>query len=247
MQARKKNKRLGFGKRVYRRMAKPRGLVSFNIAIKETDLWISAEKELIKEAQTLVLDARHQIESYIRMHPDFLTSLSPWRKDILAPVLVKEMISASEKAKVGPMAAVAGAIAEYVGKGLLRFTSEVIVENGGDVFIHLNRPVTVSIFSGSLHNMCIVIREDIMPVGVCSSSGKIGHSLSFGHSDIVTIISSSASIADAAATSIANKIKNAKDIENIECWASQIEGVLGALAFLNKNLSLWGNLELTLL
>ncbi len=247
MQARRRNKRLGFGKRFYRRMARPKGLVSFNVAIKETDLWISAEKELIKEAGGLVLEARHQIESYIRSYPAFLTALSPWKKDILAPSVVKEMISASERAKVGPMAAVAGAIAEYVGRGLLRFSKEVIVENGGDVFVCLNRQVNVSVFSNSSYDMGIVIKKDMMPVGICSSSGKIGHSLSFGRSDIVTVVSHSASIADAAATFIANRIKQTEDIKAIEDWASQIDGVIGVLAMINENISLWGDLEFALM
>lgn len=247
MEIKRKNKKLGFGKRFYRRIARPKGLISFHVAIKETDLWISAKRDLSKETKDLVLNARHQIESYIEAYPEFLTSLSPWNNDPFAPPIVREMIDSARKASVGPMAAVAGAIAEYVGKRLLRLTDEVIVENGGDIFMRLNRAVTVSVFSEPFPNIGIIIKEDVMPVGICSSSGKIGHSLSFGKSDIVSVISSSASLADATATSIANRIKEIDDLKKIDLWASQIEGIKGVLAILNGNISLWGDMEITIL
>jgi len=242
----RKNKKLGFGERFYRKISKPKGLISFHIAIKETDLWISAKSKLIKEATDIVLDARYQIESYIKAYPEFLISLSPWNEDPFAPPVVKDMIYSSREARVGPMAAVAGAIAEYVGKKLLELSDEIIVENGGDIFLSLKRPVTVSIFSGSSSNIGIIIRENMMPIGVCSSSGKIGHSLSFGKSDIVSVISSSTSLADAAATSIANRIKKEEDLKKIDLWASQIKGIRGILAMLNGNFSIWGDVEITI-
>ncbi len=247
MQTKKKNKKIGFGERFYRKIAKPKGLISFEVSVKETDLWISAEKELIKEAETLVLDARHQIESYIELHPDFLTSLCPWQYDALAPPVVKDMINGSKKANVGPMASVAGAIAEYVGKGLLKYTTQVIVENGGDIFVKLERELNVSVFSTSHYDIGIIIKKDMMPIGICSSSGKIGHSLSFGCSDIVCVTSSSTSIADAAATYIANRIKKDEDIKKIEKWASYIKSIKGVLAIVNDNISVWGEIELTLI
>jgi len=240
---RKKN-RIGFGERFYRRIAKPKGLVQFSVTIKETDLWISARRNLKKEAEHLILDARNQIESYIKLYPEFLYTLLPWSEDPLAPPVVLQMIQAAKKANVGPMASVAGAIADYVGRGLLRLSSDVIVENGGDVFLNLKRDVHVGLFSGNKYEIGVLIKKDMMPAGICSSSGKIGHSLSFGNADIVTIISHSAAISDASATSIANRIKEKKDIREIGRWASQMDGIIGAIAIFNGDISIWGDIEI---
>ena len=101
---------------------------------------MSAQSEkLEKETRDLVFESRHQIESYIQMHPDFLTALEPYPEDPYAPPLVREMIECTREVGVGPMASVAGAIAEYVGKHLLKKTNQVIVENGGDLF-HKGQP-----------------------------------------------------------------------------------------------------------
>ncbi len=238
MQRKEKN-RIGLGKRFYRKIAKPKGLVQFSVTFKETDLWISAKKDLKEEAEHLTLDARNQIESYIKLYSEFLYTLLPWNEDPFAPPIVLEMIQAAKKANVGPMASVAGAIADYVGRGLLRLSTEVIVENGGDIFLNLKRDVHVGLFSGNEYEIGVLIKKDMMPVGVCSSSGKIGHSLSFGNADIVTVISHSAAISDAFATSIANRIKEKKDIREIGRWASQIDGIIGAIAIFNGDISIW--------
>ncbi|RLB10132.1 MAG: UPF0280 family protein [Deltaproteobacteria bacterium] len=240
----KKKNKWGFGKKFYRKITRPEGLVSFSVQVKQTDLWISAKKELKREAELFVLSARNQIEGYIERYPEFSKTLLPWPEDLTAPPVVKDMIRAGRNAGIGPMSAVAGAIAEYVGKKLLRFSDEVIVENGGDVFLCLNRSVTVGILFGRECQIGVKIKEDMMPAGVCSSSAKIGHSLSFGRADLVTVFSHSASVADSAATAIANRIKKAADIKELNRWADQIKGIFGIVAIFNKNISLWGDLEI---
>ena len=170
-------------------------LVSFQVRVKETDLWVSTGERLEKETRDLVLHARHQIESYISSHPDFLTTLKPYPDDPLAPPVVKEMISATRPSGVGPMASVAGAIAEFVGQGLLKSTGQVIVENGGDIFLMAKRPVTVSIFAGASplsEKLGLLIPTGQMPLGVCTSSGTVGHSLSLGAADAACVLSASA-------------------------------------------------------
>ncbi len=242
----KRKDRIGFGKKFYRKIAKPKDLVSFEISLKETDLWISAKRDLKNKATELVLSARNQIESYIRNYPEFMNSLVPWKEDPYAPPLVKEMITASKKVGIGPMAAVAGAIAEYVGKGLLEIIDEVIVENGGDVFLKLKRKATVSIFSGKSYNLKITLKEDQMPAGICSSSSKIGHSLSFGNADIVTVISDSATFSDALATAIGNMIKRKEDLEKIKMWTERFEEIKGIIALIDGNAFFWGKIEVSL-
>ena len=236
-----------YTERSYRNRTSLRGMVSFNVAVKETDLWIKADRKLEKESMDLVLDCRHKIESYIKFHPEFFTTLTPYPKDIYATMIVRTMIEEAGKSGVGPMASVAGAIAEYVGNGLLNISEQVIVENGGDIYIKANRPVTVSIFAGKSplsEKIGLVIPSDNMPVGVCSSSGKVGHSLSMGRADAVCIVSLSTALADGAATSIGNRINSKKDLENVADWAGEIGEILGGVAIIDDGMATWGDIEL---
>ena len=145
------------------------------------------------------------------------------------------------------MATVAGAIAQFVAKGLLQITDQVIVENGGDIFLSVNRQATVSIFAGKSplsEKIGLVIPIRQMPLGICSSSGTVGHSLSMGVTDVVCIISSSAVLADGAATALGNKIKSKKDLKRVGAWADQINGISGGLAIVEDRMATWGDIEL---
>ena len=202
--------------RTYRDSLKTDGLVSFTVVIKETDLFITASHAAEHDAQTAVLNARYNIEQYIQNHPEFLSSLIPLPADECAPDIIQDMLSASAAAGVGPMAAVAGAVAEHTGREILKQCDEVIVENGGDIFLQVNREITISVFAGSSplsNRIGIKISTRNSPLGVCTSSGTVGPSLSFGTADAVTIISPSASRADAAATAVGNLVKSSADIE----------------------------------
>ena len=234
--------------RVYRKRVKTRDLVSFHVAVKETDLWVSADRELEKETRDLILDCRYQLESYIQSNPEFKTTLQPYPEDPYAPLLVREMIKETRNiGVVGPMASVAGAIAQSVANGLLEFTDQVIVENGGDIFLKVNREVTVSIFAGDSplsQKIGILVPTRQMPLGVCSSSGTVGHSLSMGASDAVCILSSSAVLADGAATAIGNMIKSKKDLAIAAEWAKRTEGIIGGVAIMGDRMATWGDIEL---
>jgi len=225
-------------------------LASFQVAVKETDLWISADEKLEKETRDLVFRYRHQIENYISLHPEFMTSLHPYHEDPYASKIVREMIRATTDIGVGPMAAVAGAVAQFVGQGLLERSDQVIVENGGDIFMKANRTVTVSVYAGSSplsEKIGMVITEDRMPLGVCSSSATIGHSMSLGKADVVCLVSSSALRADGAATVLCNRIHSRKDLEHVAGWADEIKGIEGGLAVMGDAMATWGNVELAAL
>jgi hypothetical protein len=214
---------------------------------KETDLLIAAERHLEKEAEEAVLKYRNQIEEYIETTPLFKDSLIPLSSDPFAPKIVKEMLTAAEKAGVGPMASVAGAIAEYVGRDLLAYSGEIIVENGGDLFLKVLRDIVVEIFSGDSPlsgKLALRIKSENTPLGICTSSGTIGHSLSFGSADAVTIVSASASLADAVATSTGNMIKKKEDISRGLQYAQSIEGVRGAVIMKEHSLGVWGDVEI---
>jgi uncharacterized protein len=202
-----------YRERDYRRMQSQDDLVPSHIRVSETDLHILADRNVEVEAKELVLRYRMQIESYIARHPEFLTALSPLPFDNLAPPIVRDMLSAGKRADVGPMAAVAGVLSEYVGRDLLAGgIQEVIVENGGDIFLKRNKSCTVAIFAGQSSLSCkvgVVVAAGAMPAAVCTSSGTVGHSLSFGEADSVTVLASSTALADAVATRLGNEVGSA--------------------------------------
>lgn len=236
-----------YTQRTYRQRVQAEDLTCFRVMVKETDLWVCADQDLEKKTKDLVLEYRLQLEQYIRSHPDFLTTLITYPDDPYAPPMIREMIQATRFIEVGPMASVAGAIAEYVGNGLLEQTNQLIVENGGDIFIKTDRKATISIFAGhsSLsEKIGLVIQADQMPLGVCSSSGMIGHSLSMGSADVVCVLSSSAILADGAATAIGNKIKHQQDLEEVVEKAQSINGLLGCVAIMGDKMVTWGDVEL---
>jgi ApbE superfamily uncharacterized protein (UPF0280 family) len=236
-----------YTERHYRKRTRTRDLGSFQVGVKETDLWVSAERELSRETRDLIVRYRRQLEGYIESHPLFWTSLQPMPEDPYASPMIAEMIRVTKRIGVGPMAAVAGALAQYVGKGLLTCSDQVIVENGGDIFLHAKRAVTISVFAGDSPlseriGLKIPLRQ--MPLGVCSSSGRVGHSLSKGVADAVCVLSSSALLADGAATYLGNRIKRASDLRAFGDWVQEIDGLLGGLAIVGDKMAVWGDIEL---
>jgi len=234
-------------KRNYRKRINAGDMVSFHVEVKETDLWVSADINLEKETRDLVFDLRQQLEEYIRTHPEFVTSLVSYQEDPYAPPLVREMVEVTKELGVGPMACVAGAIAQHVAVGLLKFADQVIVENGGDIFLQANRPITVSILAGSSPlsgRFGLLIPAKQMPLGVCSSSATVGHSLSMGIADVVCLVSSSAALADATATAIGNRIKRKADLETVSGVANKIEGIVGGVVIVDDKMATWGDIEL---
>ncbi len=236
-----------FGNRTYRSKILKSGLTSFNVTVKETNLHIQADCDLTDKAVQAVLKCREYIEKYIEKNPDFATSLVPISVRGIAPGIINKMINAGKDANVGPMAAIAGSIAEYTGKALLKKSNEVIVENGGDIFIKSNSETVFTIFANqSPLSMKTGIRigKREAPYALCTSSGTVGHSLSYGKADAVTIFSASATLADAMATSLGNLIKKPDDIEKVINIGKKIQGILGIVIIKDKNIGLWGDIKI---
>lgn len=236
-----------YERRTYRNLVKTDDLVKFEVIVKETDLQVRAERDLSGETRESVLKYRRQLEAYIEMNPDFRRSLFPLKDDPYAPEIVREMIRTSRLADVGPMAAVAGAVAEWVSNDLLRFSKEVIVENGGDIYLSTSKERVIGIYAGrsplSL-KIGMVIRPEETPLGICTSSGTVGHSLSFGKADAVCILSKSAALADAAATAVGNIVRGKKDVESGLERGKTIGGVLGMVIVVEEKMGVWGNIRL---
>lgn len=238
--------------REYRRRVMAGGLVSSFVRIEETDLHILADGDVHRRATELVLQYRLQLEGYIRKNPLFASSLVPLPGDNLAPPLVREMLAAGQKAGVGPMAAVAGTVAEYVGKSLLQEgIAEIIIENGGDIFLARSVDSTVAIFAGQSplsYTVGIRVRRESMHCGVCTSSGTVGHSLSFGDADSVTVLAKSAALADAAATRLGNEVGAGRGgkagVDRALTQAANIEGILGVVVVCNEVIGAVGDIEL---
>ncbi|HID96432.1 MAG TPA: UPF0280 family protein [Candidatus Latescibacteria bacterium] len=234
--------------RTYRDLLSRDDLVLFTVAVGETDLAIRAERELSHQAVLAIRDARRQIERYILRHPEFETSLEPVEVDEDAGTVVLQMAEAGEKAGTGPMAAVAGAIAEHVGERLLESSKEVIVENGGDIFVRSLKERVIGIYAGTSPlsgKIALKISPSSSSLGVCTSSGTVGHSTSFGKADAAVVISRSTPLADAVATATCNNVKGTKDIGKAIDFAMRIEGVLGVVLIIGNRLGVWGEVELT--
>lgn len=224
------------------------GWVNFQVKYRETDLWIRAQKNVEKEALDAVLNCRHQLEHYIAQNPLFLHSLEPLADDPLAPALARRMLSASARVGVGPMAAVAGAIAQFVALALKDLSPFIIIENGGDCYMNLAEETRVGIYAGAhspfTGRIALRFPPERFPFGICTSSGTIGHSLSLGKADAITVVAKDAGLADAAATALGNLIQEPRDIPKALERTDLLEPLEGVLIVAKDKLGVWGNLEL---
>ena len=237
-----------YQKRFYREWVTAKGLHQQRVVERETDVQVLTDKRLdVDYLRERIRAYRWDIERYIMKDKRFLTSLKPIPVELDAEPIIKRMSEAARQANVGPMATVAGAVAEFLGKDLLRRGyKDVAVENGGDIFIKLRRTCTVEIYSGKAkrwNKLKLKIRPKNMPVGICTSSGTVGHSLSFGAADSVVMLSKNTALADAAATATCNRIQSRKDLENGLQFARSIKGISGVVIIFKSNLVSWGAVE----
>lgn len=233
--------------RFYRKTIKPSDLISFAVKINESDLMIYAQCDLSQLSYSLLDKERRNLEAYIRYNSQFRKSLIPILIDDFAPPICKNMADAAKRAGVGPMAAVAGAVNDRLANGLLSKTTELIIENGGDLLIHSLRERVIAIYAGENSPFNSQIGLLISPgktFGVATSSGKIGHSLSFGEADAVTIVAHSSAVADAWATSVGNLIHSKKDIEKVLKHCENIQEIVGVVIIFQDVLGIRGDLQL---
>jgi hypothetical protein len=237
------------GERSYRRLVRSH-LLAQRVVVQQTDLGLYSLGPVAAAAKEAVIAQRAHLEAYIHSHPDFLHSLKPLPLDPLAPPIAGNMLRAGQTAQTGPMAAVAGALAEQVGRELLPLTDEIIVENGGDIFLYIGRPVTMAVFAGP-SPLSLKIGLRVTPESgvraVCTSSGTVGHSLSFGRADAACVLSHDCALADAAATAVGNRVRTAGDIQTAIGWAQGIAGVAGVLIIVGEQMGAWGALEVVAL
>jgi len=245
-------KRQEYVNRDYRAMHEAADLKYFTINIRESDLAIGVDKSSCTDSLRLLCHEKlHQIrahiEDYIKLQPDFRTALVPIPLLPGAPEIVRRMGRAAYLTGVGPMAAVAGVISEMMGEKLLKYCSEVIVENGGDIYLKSNTERNIAVFAGASKfskKIAIKIKAEETPLGICTSSGTVGPSLSFGCADAVVIKAKNAALADAAATAAANRVKTGDDLIKAVDFVKDIDEITGILAVKEDKMAVWGNIEI---
>ena len=193
-----------------------------------------------------IVAQRRTLDAYIRRQPEFLTSFDPI--DLLpgAPPVAERMAWAARLAGVGPMAAVAGAMAELAGRaGLAAGAPEAIIDNGGDIFIQAVEPVIIGLDAGTAKvgkQLAFLLEPEETPVSICSSSGKMGHSISLGLCDLATIVAKDAALADAAATAAGNLVKTVNDVDAALEQISKIDGIDGVMIVKDERVGMAGRL-----
>jgi len=227
---------------------------SFRSSWRETDLWVAMDTEHYRrEAERYTMDRilyyRRVLEEHITLHPEFRDSLTP----VLAPggvhPIIKAMSDSALAAGTGPMSAVAGATAEYICRDILEEFSaeEVIIENGGDIFMKLAAPATVAVYAGSSplsEKIALLPAPDETPLALCCSSGTVGHSLSFGMADACMIACRSGALADAYATAFCNSVKSADMVYEVTEQALKIPEILSVVIIAGDQVGLGGTLEI---
>ena len=217
---------------------------SFTVTYKNTNIFVTSDGELREEIKKLLPEIYDTVENYIALNPQFGKSFVPIKKDEDAPEIIKRMFDAAEEAKTGPMASVAGAIAEALFRSVAKKFGTLVIENGGDIFLASDSALTCGLYSGTaFDNFGIRIKKEFMPCGISSSSAKIGHSVSFGAATLATVISRSGAAADACATMLANKIHSETTLKNAvdECAAQK--NVIGCAGIFENKIAFAGDIE----
>jgi ApbE superfamily uncharacterized protein (UPF0280 family) len=247
----------GFQPRTYRTQFNIDRFQSFEVKYLETDLWIGIDSasfkiEMKEIALLKIMELRTKLDAYIIEEPFFKKSLKPFQPAGKAPIEAKEMAAAAEKAGVGPMAAVAGMFAREVGETLLQNFSvgEMVIENGGDIFALLKNELVLSVFAGESplsERIGLVIPAEYGKLGICTSAGTVGPSLSFGKADAVVVICEDAVLADAFATAFGNKVKSPNDVEKVINQSEKYPEILSMLIICEDKVGIRGEYEIRIL
>ena len=242
--------------RVYRKYFRQDRWKSFVAKYKETDVWVGINKDSFNfDMQKFTIETikklRDLTDVYLCQDAHYLTSLLPYRAKEHAPEILKQMSEISYKTGVGPMSAVAGAFAVHIACELKKQfdIKEIIIENGGDIYADIKEDIDVSIFAGESplsQKIGLHINAKESPLGICTSSGTVGHSLSFGKADAVMIVCKDALLADSYATVFANQIQTPNDIKRVLEMIGLKKDIISALLVKNDKMGIVGKFEMKL-
>ena len=218
------------------------------VSYKETDMYLHCDTPLDRnEVRAIIKEYYDQIDGYIRRNRRFLSSLTALPDDNDAPPIIQDMLSASQMSGIGPFSSVAGAMSWYVGGALAKSCGELMIENGGDLYLNIHGDKKIGVYLGEQSNprfLSLLITARDEPFGICSSSATISHSLNFGRADLVTVVAATSVIADTFATALSNKVKSAYDIKEVLKEAQMSPSIEGILIACEQKIALWGKLAL---
>jgi ApbE superfamily uncharacterized protein (UPF0280 family) len=245
-----------FEPRTYRTQFNTERFKGFAVTHLETDLWIgvdpeSFKKEMKEAALEKIVSLRKTFDDYIASEPFFKKSLKPFQPKDEAPKEAKEMAVAAEKAGIGPMSAVAGLFAREVGEALLQkfLVNEILVENGGDIFADLKNELVLSVFAGEsiLSERIGLVIPAQSHLGICTSAGTVGPSLSYGKADAVVVVCNDILLADALATALGNKVKSPDHVEKVIKQAENFPEIQSLLIICEDKIGVKGENEIRIL
>ncbi|MHA1368758.1 MAG: UPF0280 family protein [Promethearchaeota archaeon] len=215
---------------------------------------ICDDEKTFDDAMRILKQTRLDIKSYIKEYPDFKLTFVPWNlaMDDKTPSVIRRMVHASKVFNVGPMACVAGAIADEVFENIVnkeKTIENLVIENGGEIRIKTTRDLLIGLYCGP-SKLKSKIGFNVKPrllefSGVGTSSATFGHALSFGRADIVTVFCKNAALADAAATYLCNMTDLPDEEESINKVldeAKKYHQITGVLVAHGKHVGIVGKL-----
>jgi uncharacterized protein len=222
-------------------------IVREHFELKETAVTIVAEERYVPEAKRSIFESRRVLEGFIAKDPYFRSTLEPYREADDAPALIRRMCDAARAADVGPMASVAGAVAEAAVSAMVAAGStHALVDNGGDIAMVLDREVDIGIYAGRSRFSGLAFRfapvDHVM--GICTSSASVGPSISFGIADAAIVISDNVALADACATMLGNMVVSDDDalLADAVSRLNEVKGVTGCCAIVGDKIAMKGSL-----
>ena len=221
------------------------GFTRAKLEIDETAVTIAAEAGYISRALDAILRTREDVQRQISTDPFFLTTFEPYDCDCVTSDTIQRMCDASRAVGVGPMATVAGTIAQAGLEAMVAAgCKHGWIDNGGDVALLIDRPVTIEIFCEPRAHRAFALRIDPLGevLGVCASSGRVGHSISLGESDVAVAVADSAVLADAMATALGNNVRSDTSLDRCFNPFKHVKGFGGGLVMLDGDVGMWGNI-----
>ena len=242
--------------RTYRRRFCSDRWHGFVVKYKETDVWVGVDKKSFRSempecTMQIIRELRDAMDVYLKQDPNYVLSLTTYEAQEHAPETAKRMSEISHQLGVGPMATVAGAFAAHIAQELKnRFEiEEIMVENGGDIYADIKNDMDVCVFAGESplsEKIGLHIEAKESPLGICTSSGTVGPSLSFGKADAVMMVCRDALLADGYATVFANQIQTTADIDPVLNLIAREKDILSALIVKDDKMGIIGQFELKL-
>lgn len=246
-----------FEPRTYRDQFNTERFTGFIVSHQETDLWIGVDPSSFREdikqvALDKIRDLRTTFDAYIQREPFFKKSLKPFHPNEEAPKEAIEMAIAAEKAGIGPMSTVAGLFAREIGAAILKDfdVQELIVENGGDIYSKLDKELILSVFAGESvlsERIGLVIPADGKKMGICTSAGTVGPSISYGKADAVAVVCEDILLADAFATALGNNVKSPDHVEKVIKQAENFPEIQSLLIICEDKIGIKGENEIRIL